>query len=95
LRLRENKNVKLEARLKGRVRVSNSGAAVEVVAVVMLNYPEDTHGSGGIAPQFLTSVLDGVEWSPSSPSSFTPRKRALCMHWIGGRVDVRCGLDAV
>jgi hypothetical protein len=27
--------------------------------------------SGGIAPQFLTSVLDGGEWSASRPGRFT------------------------
>jgi hypothetical protein len=30
---------------------------------------------------FLTSALDGGEWSASRPSRFTPRERAP---WIGG-----------
>jgi hypothetical protein len=47
-------------------------------------------GSGGIAPQFLTSTLDGGEWSASRPGRFTPGT-----HWIGGRVDPRVGLDIV
>jgi hypothetical protein len=33
-------------------------------------------GSGGIAPPFLTSELDGNEWSASCPGYFTPR-------WLG------------
>jgi hypothetical protein len=32
-------------------------------------------GSGGIAPLFFTSVLDGGEWSASRPSQFTPGGR--------------------
>jgi hypothetical protein len=31
-------------------------------------------GSGGIATPFLTSALDGGEWSASSPGRFTPRE---------------------
>jgi hypothetical protein len=30
-------------------------------------YHEDVSGSGGIAPQFLTSTLDVGEWSASRP----------------------------
>jgi hypothetical protein len=33
---------------------------------------EDTRGSGGILPLFLTSAVDGGEWSPSLPKSFNP-----------------------
>jgi hypothetical protein len=46
--------------------------------VVLLNYVIKHHvmnaywGSGGIAPPFLTSVLDGREWSDSCPGRFTP-----------------------
>jgi len=43
---------------------------------------------------FLTSPLDGVEWSASRTNSFTPRKRDPCTHWIGGWVGPRHGLDA-
>jgi hypothetical protein len=32
-----------------------------------------TWGSGGIAPPFLTSALDGDEWSASRPGRFTLR----------------------
>jgi hypothetical protein len=35
---------------------------------------EDLWGSGSIAPPFMTSVLDGGEWSASRPSCFTPGK---------------------
>jgi hypothetical protein len=39
---------------------------------------------------FLTLTLDGVEWSASRP-----RERAPSIHWIGGRVGPRVGLDDV
>jgi hypothetical protein len=44
---------------------------------------------------FLTSVLVGGEWSASRPGRFTPRERAPGAHWIGGRVDLRAGLDDI
>jgi hypothetical protein len=44
---------------------------------------------------FLTSALDGGEWSASHPGRFTPRERAPCAHWIGGWVGSRTVLDAV
>jgi hypothetical protein len=37
---------------------------------------------------FLTSALVGGEWSASLPCRFTPG-----IHFIGGRVDPRAGLD--
>jgi hypothetical protein len=52
-------------------------------------------GSGGIASRFLTSALDGGEWSVSLPGRFTPRERTADTHWIGGRVGPRAVLDAV
>jgi hypothetical protein len=33
-----------------------------------------TLGSGGAVPPFLTSALDGGEWSASCPGHFTPGK---------------------
>jgi hypothetical protein len=50
-------------------------------------------GSGGIAPPFLTSALDGGEWSASLPGRFTPGERAPDTHWIGGCMGP--GLDAI
>jgi hypothetical protein len=44
---------------------------------------------------FLTSALDGGEWSASQPALFTPRERAPGTHWIGGWVGSRAVLDAV
>jgi hypothetical protein len=52
-------------------------------------------GYGGIAPPFLTSALDGGEWSASSLGRFTPKEIAVGIHWIRGRVGPRTGLDAV
>jgi hypothetical protein len=34
-------------------------------------------GSGGIAPPFLTSALDGGEWSASRPGRYIPGKKPL------------------
>jgi hypothetical protein len=42
---------------------------------------------------FLTSALVGGEWSASRPCCFTPRERTLGIHWIGGWVCPRAGLD--
>jgi hypothetical protein len=44
---------------------------------------------------YLTSVLDGGEWSASRPGRFTPRERAPGLHWIGGLVGPRAGLETV
>jgi len=41
--------------------------------------------------KFLTSTLDGGEWSPSSPCYFTLGERALCIHWLGSWVGPRAG----
>jgi hypothetical protein len=52
-------------------------------------------GSGGIAPPFLTSALNGGEWSASRPCRFTPGERKHGTYWIGGwgpqRRSGRCG----
>jgi hypothetical protein len=52
-------------------------------------------GSGGTVPPFLTSALDGGEWSAPHPSRFIPGERARGTHWIGGCMGPRVGLDAV
>jgi len=44
---------------------------------------------------FLTSALDGGEWSASRSGSFTPKESAPGTHWIGGWVGPRAVLDAV
>jgi hypothetical protein len=44
---------------------------------------------------FLTSVLDGGEWSASRPGRFAPTERAPGTHWRGGWVGPRAVLDAV
>jgi hypothetical protein len=47
----------------------------------------ETYGrSGGIASTFLTSALDGGEWSGSLPGRFIPREIARGTYWIGGWV---------
>jgi hypothetical protein len=64
------------------------------------------HGKGKVVPvlfltehhtmkAFLTSALDGGEWSASHPGHFTPREKAPGMHWIGGWVGPKGILDMV
>jgi hypothetical protein len=52
-------------------------------------------GSGGIAPPFLTSAIDGAEWSASCPSRFTSMEAVPGTHWIGGWVGPRAVVDIV
>jgi hypothetical protein len=42
---------------------------------------------------FLTSALDGSEWSASCPGGFTPGKGSPGIHFIEGWVGPRAGLD--
>jgi hypothetical protein len=44
---------------------------------------------------FLISALAVGEWSPSRPGRFTPEEMDPSIHWIGGWVDPRAGLDDV
>jgi hypothetical protein len=44
---------------------------------------------------YLTSALDGGEWSASSPGRFTHRERDPSTDWIGDWVGSRDGLDTV
>jgi hypothetical protein len=55
---------------------------------------EDIYGSRGIAPPFLTSTLDGGEWTAFRPCRLTPGTPPPCTHCIGGWVGPRVGLDA-
>jgi hypothetical protein len=50
---------------------------------------------GGVAPSFLTLESDGSELSASRLYCFTLDYGALSIHWIGGWVGPRAGLDAV
>jgi hypothetical protein len=53
-------------------------------------------GSGRVAHAFLTSSVDGKEWSATRPGRFYPRKkRAPDTNWTEGWVGLRAGLDAV
>jgi hypothetical protein len=56
---------------------------------------ENAWRSGGIAPPFLTSALDGGEWSASRPGHFTAGETAPDTPLIGGWVGPRTGMDAV
>jgi hypothetical protein len=51
--------------------------------------------SGGIAPQFLTSTLDGGEWSASLSGRFTPGDRDPGTYCIGGWMGPRSSLNAM
>jgi hypothetical protein len=44
---------------------------------------------------FLTLVLVGGEWSASRLGHFTPGERTPGIHWTGGLVGPRAGLDDV
>jgi hypothetical protein len=48
-------------------------------ASLIKHYVMKTWGSGGIAPLFLISALDGCDWS-----AWWTRWRAPGAHWIGG-----------
>jgi hypothetical protein len=48
--------------------------------------------SGGIAPPFLTSAVDGGDWSASRPCRFTLGGNWPRTHWIEGWVGSRAGL---
>jgi hypothetical protein len=52
-----------------------------------------TYGGGGKGPPFLTSALDGGDWSASCPRRFIPKEIASGIHWIGRCVDPRAGLN--
>jgi hypothetical protein len=41
-----------------------------IIIIIIALYHEDIWGSGGIAPPFLNSALDGGEWSASGPGRF-------------------------
>jgi hypothetical protein len=66
--------------------------------VLVLNWLSATPwrrvGSGGIVVAFVTSALDGGEWSVSLPCRFIPGERAPGTYWIGGWVGLRASLDA-
>jgi hypothetical protein len=51
--------------------------------------------SGGIAPPFLTSALDGGEWSASRPLRVALRDIAPVVRCIGDWIGPRARLDAV
>jgi hypothetical protein len=52
-------------------------------------------GSGGIANVFLTSELDGGEWSASRFGRFTTGERTPDTQWIEGCLGPTAGLDKV
>jgi hypothetical protein len=65
------------------------------LCLIVKHYAMKAWGSGGTAPFFLTSALDGGECSASRPCRFTPGERARGIHWIGGWVGPRAGLDTL
>jgi hypothetical protein len=52
-------------------------------------------GVWSIISPFLTSALDGGEWSASCSGCFTSREIDPDTYWIGGWLDPRAGLEAV
>lgn len=57
-----------------------------------------TYGGGvrvEVAPPFLTSALQGGEWSAPRPSNFTPWEAVTDTNCMGGCVGLRDDLEAV
>jgi hypothetical protein len=85
--------IRLSLVVKGkRLRVKS-----ELVPVLQLS-TTPRRRTAGVKVQFhafLTSALDGGEWSASLPGRFTPRERASGSHWIGAWLGPRASLDAV
>jgi hypothetical protein len=62
----------------------------------MKHYAIKAYGEGGgeaIAPSFLTSALDGGEWSASRPCCFSPRDGVPGTQWLRDWVGPRNNLD--
>jgi hypothetical protein len=63
----------------------------EHILVVRMNFVfrniQEVWRSGNIALPFLTSALDGGQWSSPHPNLSTPREWALGAHCIRGRVS--------
>jgi hypothetical protein len=47
------------------------------------------------APPFLTSAIDGGEWSASRSCRFNPGEMVPVTHCIGGWVGPRTGMDSL
>jgi hypothetical protein len=45
--------------------------------------------------KFLTSALDGDEWTDSRPNRITLGKETPCTHWIATWFGLEAGMDAV
>jgi hypothetical protein len=63
----------------------------------LINYSschEDVWGSGGIAHIFMTTELDGGEWSVSHTGRFIPGGKNSGIHCIGDWMDPRAGLNS-
>jgi hypothetical protein len=58
-------------------------AKLSLCVIQIVPRHEDVWRSKSVAPPFLISVLDGVEWSASRHSRFTPGERASGTHWLG------------
>jgi hypothetical protein len=56
---------------------------------------EDVWGVEVYIHVFLTSAAGGGEWSASFSGRFSPGESAPGIHWIGGSVGPRTGLDDV
>jgi hypothetical protein len=63
--------------------------------IIQTPHHEDMLRSGSVTPSFLTSALEGGEWSALRPCRFTPEERAHSTHWIESWVGSGAGLDAV
>jgi hypothetical protein len=84
--------------MEGFTQLNGEFAGKIKLFLCVINYAphrEDLCGSGRIAPPFLTSALDGGEWSASRPGGFINGERDPIAHWIAAYLGPRAGLDAV
>jgi hypothetical protein len=68
----------------------------KAISVLFLTEQHAMKAYWGVEAQFhafLTSALDGGEWSVSCPGRLTPRERARRTHWIRGWVDPTASLE--
>jgi hypothetical protein len=69
---------------------------VKLSLFLIKHHATKTYGEVEVHLQvFLTSALDGGEWSASRPGRFTTRENVPSIHWTGGWVYSIVGLDAV
>jgi hypothetical protein len=79
---------------KGYKRKKYGRMEVNLSLVLITQYATKTYGVVEVQlHSFLTSALDGGEWSTSRSGHFTPGKKGPCARLMGGWVGPRTSLD--